>query len=287
MRQRLSECTPTRVDYHVVGSIVYTNIKVGAFDWKKDSWNEWSSNDDAGDNDASPSPISSLSPVLQPTIALTKNQYRVLDIANTHLTKLQTLSIARGAGGDTKGYLAIDIEKNERGPEILEVGLAHVLASDSFFLLAINARHLVVEDHNKINNHRTGYNQKLNFNFGVLEMVQESMLASRIDEIVVELGCARDDVVRIGHSIHNDIAWLKTAGVELGLDVCDIGKAYQAKKQSIQSIGLYTMMDELLVGYENLHNGGNDAYYTLEVFLRMLEVEDMGRQNKSEQDSLL
>jgi len=64
-----------------------------------------------------------------------------------------------------------------------------------------------------IHNFRSGYNQKVNFNFGVSEMVRqvcESMLANRITKkIIAEPGCARKDVVLIGHSIHNDIAWLR------------------------------------------------------------------------------
>lgn len=82
-------------------------------------------------------------------------------------------------------------------------------------------------------------------------------------------------VVLVGHSIYNDVAWLSKAGVTLDLRACDLGKAYQAQLNALQLASLQYIMDALKIDYHNLHNGGNDAFYTLETYLRMLEIIDL------------
>jgi hypothetical protein len=55
------------------------------------------------------------------------------------------------------------------------------------------------------------------------------MLATRIEKLVEQLGCASTNAFPIGHSIHNDILWLCGVVMVLDLDSYDIGKAYKVQ----------------------------------------------------------
>jgi hypothetical protein len=212
-----------------------------------------------------------------PRSTFTPKQTRVLTEANHHLSHLEQLARTRSTGGEDTVFLSIDVEKYERGPEILEVGLAFLTASNSLFFPDITCRHLILEDHDHLHNHRAGYDNKDNFDFGVSEKVNRQTFASKVHDIVEELSSFGGPVILIGHSVHNDISWLSHAGVILDLPVCDVGKAYQAQQESFQQISLRNMMDALGIEHRNLHNGGNDAFYTMKVSLEMMEKIDLRR----------
>jgi DNA polymerase III epsilon subunit-like protein len=209
----------------------------------------------------------------------------VLTEAHHHLSHLEQLALARSTAVEDTVFLSIDVEKNERGPEILEVGLAFLTASNSWFFPEITCKHLILEDHDHIRNHRAGYDNKDNFDFGVSEKVNQHTLPSKVHGIVEELRSSGGPVILIGHTVHNDISWLSNAGVTLDAPVCDIGKAFQAQQESVQQIGLRNMMDALGIEHRNLHNGGNDAFYTMKVFLEMVEMVDV-RQGKDQGNEL-
>lgn len=86
----------------------------------------------------------------------------------------------------------------------------------------------------------------------------------------------------MGHGIHNDVARLRRAGLPLNLRTCDWGKAHQARLNALQLADLQSIMDVLDVDYCNLHNGGNDALYTVETCLRMLDIIDLQNANARE-----
>lgn len=246
------------------------NTKTGALDWQERS----DSDEEEEEIRPSSSCIGSSSSSI-PTALLTKKQTRVLTEAHQHLTHLQHLALTRSTAVEDMVFLSVDVEKNERGPEILEVGLASVTASNSWFFPEIHCRHLILEDHAHIHNHRAGYDNKHNFNFEASEMVAQHTLTSKVLGIIKELGSSGRPVVLIGHSVHNDVSWLHHAGVILDLSVCDIGRAYQAQQVSVQQIGLRGMMNTLGIQHRNLHNAGNDVFYIMEVCLRMMEMIDL------------
>lgn len=237
------------------------------------------------------SPVSSLefprsspsdeSPLPPPNI-ITKKQARVLEQAQKHLDFIHHLAHERRSHAEFI-ILAVDVEKNERGSELLEVGLAWVYASASLLFPEIDCVHLVIEDHRSIRNFRKpGYDNRDNFNFGTSEPVAEAMLAARINTLVEELTASGHPLILVGHSIHNDIAWLSQAGVVFNMLSCDLGQAYQARLKSFQLVSLARMMDAVDVDHCNCHNGGNDAYYTLETGLRMLDMMDVQHENARE-----
>lgn len=179
------------------------------------------------------------------------------------------MTLKRRLGAEEFVILAMDVEKNPRGSEILEVGLSYMLASDSWFIPAIHAFHLIISDHLHIHNDLPGYSQRDNFNFGTSEHVMLQELPHRI-KVIIDAAAQAGPVFLMGHSVHNDIAWLANSGVLLDLPVCDLAKAYQSQKQSVQVTGLQKMMEALAVDHQNCHNGGNDAFYTLETGVEMI-----------------
>lgn len=72
----------------------------------------------------------------------------------------------------------------------------------------------------------------------------------------------------VGHDIFSDIRYLSSLGVDLFilpnlLDHIDTQDMHQAWRASNQGRGLERVLSELRIISKNLHNAGNDAYYTL------------------------
>ncbi len=64
-------------------------------------------------------------------------------------------------------------------------------------------------------------------------MVAEHAVPRRMKEILGELRSTGSPVVLVGHTIHNDLAWLADLGASLDLSTCDIGRAYQSQEESV------------------------------------------------------
>lgn len=177
-------------------------------------------------------------------------------------------------------YLAVDVEAWERdSTKVLEVGLAWVSAAG----LTVHCRHLIVTDHLCYHNGEFVADNRAHFNFGCSEYVELSelnaLLAHAVDEIATD-----GDVYLVGHSIMGDLRWLEGQGVDLGtrhLTICDVGQAHQARSHALQLTKLQKMMDELGMDYCDLHNAGNDAFYSVEVLRQMMASEERQRLEKN------
>jgi hypothetical protein len=116
----------------------------------------------------------------------------------------------------------------------------------------------------------------LDFNFGKSTIVQLCDLPARINEAFIALKAEADVIVLFGHSLQGDLKWLEEAGVELDNIVeCDLAEVWMARHNHIQKTGLMAMLTQLQFSFTNLHNGGNDATYTLEVGMAMMEKEEI------------
>lgn len=79
-------------------------------------------------------------------------------------------------------------------------------------------------------------------------------------------------MVLVGHNIQSDIQYLSDIGYQThqipGLvgDI-DTQAIYCAWKDKTQSRGLWYILSDLDIKYTHLHNGGNDAVYTLQAML--------------------
>jgi hypothetical protein len=94
--------------------------------------------------------------------------------------------------------------RTNEDPEILEVGLAFLTASNSWFSPDITCKRLILEDHDHIRNHQADYDNKDNFDFGVSEKVSQQTLPSKVHGVVEELSSSDKPVILIGHSVHNE-----------------------------------------------------------------------------------
>lgn len=71
----------------------------------------------------------------------------------------------------------------------------------------------------------------------------------------------------IGHNIKADINFLKKVTKKnLDLPIFDTQIIYKQATLSEDIFGLVRVLDKLGIPHLNLHNAGNDAYYTLEIF---------------------
>jgi hypothetical protein len=196
------------------------------------------------------------------------------------------MATKRGLSSEAVKFLAVDLEHYERGREILEVGLAWTKGSTVWPQPAISCQHLIVSDHLSLRNGLDVADNRDRFNFGASEYVAQSELGAHLTRIFQGMVVDDEQTYLIGHSVRHDLGWLRGLGVPLDLDkltVCDIGQAYQAKGQALELTGLSRMMDNVGLHYENLHNGGNDAVYSLQVGLLMMAQEDQRLYEEAEE----
>lgn len=213
-------------------------------------------------------------------VILTKKQQAVVARAQTHLSSLRRLAQIRGVQGRPSTFLSIDIEAYEKGSEILEVGVAWVKSSELWPIEKISAHHLIIRDHSHLHNGRFVADNRDRFNFGKSTLVAESQVPGILMSLFDEMTQFNESIVLVGHSIQNDVNWLKSMGVgleKINLEVVDIGLAYQAAKNNLQLTKLEKMMAVLKIKFENLHNGGNDAVYSVQVLLQMMANEEEQR----------
>jgi hypothetical protein len=139
--------------------------------------------------------------------------------------------------------LCIDVDKNPSGNRVLEVGLAWQSLDH------LQHVHIIVRNHLHIRSHLPGYDCREHFQFGRLELLDESKVSARFNEILESINPHRRDVIVMGHSIRNDIAWLHQVGVRFRCGVCDIAKVDQSRRQSIEVMGLRRRLDRYRVHY--------------------------------------
>lgn len=196
-----------------------------------------------------------------PPLAITERQRAVLNNADTHLQVLRGLAEVRGLAAAHVTLLSIDVEIYEMGSEILEVGLASISAGatwadpDIFPRPAVAARHLIAADYQHLRNGRHVADKRDAFHFGDSEMMADEALRATILSILADMERDNGRVVLVGHTIEQDVRWLKGIGVKRDFSLCDIGKAYQAQHSRIQMTSLEGMMEALGIDGRDLHNG--------------------------------
>lgn len=98
-------------------------------------------------------------------------------------------------------------------------------------------------------------------------------------------------VVLVGHDVAQDIKYLSSYGIYLlqienVIGQVDSKDIYQAWRDEQNGRGLHHVLSQLKVPYRNLHNAGNDAYFTLYaavlVALEAYREEEQKRQEKPE-----
>lgn len=148
--------------------------------------------------------------------------------------------------------------------KLLEFGL-------SIYELSTNTTtitHIIVTDHIHLKNGRFVADNRDKFNFGNSRFLP---LKPALDYVFAVL--ATPNSCLIGHNIMADIKFLKSvSSKKLIMPFFDTQIIYKQAVLSEQILGLMRVLEAMEIPYSNLHNAGNDAYYTLEVFKKLAEI---------------
>ncbi|KAG4100692.1 hypothetical protein H8356DRAFT_304832 [Neocallimastix lanati (nom. inval.)] len=186
-----------------------------------------------------------------------------------------------------KLYICLDIEAFERNHDFLtEFGWCLFKKNGEI----IKKKHAIVEEYISYHNGRYVPDNKNNYNFGKSEVV-------KLKDIYKELKNDFDQVnYLVGHGINNDIRFLKKIKVDVSkfkkmngnsnkiddygiIETMDLFSGFFLTKP----VGLEKSLRRLEIPYKSLHNAGNDAYYTMQVFLEIIKRFDFFKEPKYEQ----
>lgn len=97
---------------------------------------------------------------------------------------------------------------------------------------------------------------------------------------------ASREIIFVGHDAKQDVQYLSAIGVEISHIPCitrvhDSQTLHQAWKKLDNGRGLHSVLSNLGITSNNLHNAGNDAVYTLRAFVGVC-IEQI-RQQKAEE----
>ncbi|KAH3681600.1 hypothetical protein WICPIJ_007474 [Wickerhamomyces pijperi] len=79
--------------------------------------------------------------------------------------------------------------------------------------------------------------------------------------------------ILVGHDIKGDIKWLKQLGIQLPVNVKSLDTQIITKlSNGSDQLGLGKVLNRYDIPHSFLHNAGNDAYFTLVLLLKLLDV---------------
>ncbi|CAM1505422.1 Fc.00g110590.m01.CDS01 [Cosmosporella sp. VM-42] len=182
-------------------------------------------------------------------------------------------------------FVCVDVEALELPPNpISEVGIAILdtkLTKEvapgpggDRWLEFIETYHLRVQEYIGLVNYRFVKGCPDNFDFGTSTFPKKSELREAICSILNPYLTTSRNIVIVGHDIAQDIKYISA----MGLNLLELGNVVgQVDSQDIHRIwrndpngrGLHTVLSDLKVYSTNLHNAGNDAYYTLHVTVKI------------------
>ena len=155
----------------------------------------------------------------------------------------------------------MDLEFCEQSRVLTEVGVSTYINGE------INTYHFVVLEQYHRRNGRHVPDHKDDFQYG-----SSQVLPLELVEVAVKTLLEGTDYL-VGHAFGNDKAFLAQCGYFENTKVLDTQKyaPYSLAKNQQMNLG-NIVRETLLEEPEYLHNGGNDAYYTLKSLLKMAEV---------------
>ncbi|KAF8930346.1 hypothetical protein BGZ47_000602 [Haplosporangium gracile] len=182
-------------------------------------------------------------------------------------TKSSTVTPSPQDGG--MWFISVDIESHEYNHDrILEIGWSIWDSGVHKFM----DKHYAISDYRHLKNGKFVANRRDLFQFGetVWENLQGSITAFQQD---LEKAARRNEhgrFVLIAHDMTSDMKYLSGMGVTfpegmIQFDTVELNAA-RVGDSNIKT-GLGKLLDELDIENYSLHNAGNDAHYTLELFL--------------------
>ena len=182
-------------------------------------------------------------------------------------------------------YTCIDVEAWERDSKrVTEVGVA-CLTTSATAEAAWEFRHFVIEENVGCRNGRFVSDNRDYFLFGRSETVKQTVACAELAGIL-----ARTTYL-VGHDLRGDVEWLRAMGISVGgglarpsaqIDTQQLAHATRPEKHF--QIALKTLLLDHFapiapIGMElcdlRLHNGGNDAAWTMAVLLALVECADV------------
>ncbi|KAJ5960448.1 uncharacterized protein N7479_007598 [Penicillium vulpinum] len=227
-----------------------------------------------------------------------------LSFANREIEAIDVLKPAKWAFQDAPIFICIDLEWMDimNGP-LTEVGISTLDMLDlqgvvpgdygHMWLRRIRSRHLRVKEYrNWVNN---DYIQGCpgRFRFGESEFIPSAQISNVVDaafrppymvplkeEHVPQYKNQKRNVILVGLDLHGDITHLQEAGSRVFLDLngtssviretIDVAELYRVEAGETQKRGLRALLGLLNILSFDLHNAGNDAYYTLHALVRLM-----------------
>ncbi|CAK7202642.1 hypothetical protein SEUCBS139899_005368 [Sporothrix eucalyptigena] len=183
-------------------------------------------------------------------------------------------------------FVAMDIESYEfNHSAITEIGFGILDTRDLVgvppglncqnWMDLIRGRHLRIREHASMVNRRHVHGSENNFNFGTSEFIPLKDILRVVKSILQPqqaFGETRK-VVLVGHDIKSDISLIKNIGFhvtdDMFLDIVDTQDFYQHLRMKAHQASLKFILTDLEIEHTFLHNGGNDAVYTLQAMVRI------------------
>lgn len=148
--------------------------------------------------------------------------------------------------------------------KLLEFGLSVY----DFELKKTSNTHIIVSDFIYLRNGRFVADNRHRFNFGQSQYLSLKLAIQHVMSVV-----SSPNSCLIGHNIKSDIKFLKgSSSQKIEIPVFDTQVMYRQFTLSDNFLSLVKVLDELGISHSNLHNAGNDAFYTLEVFKKLAKV---------------
>lgn len=148
---------------------------------------------------------------------------------------------------------------------ILEVGLVEY----NIETCQAEIHHIIITEHEHLSNGIYVHDNRDSFNFGWSERMSFNAAMKFIQRKI-----SQPSTCLIGHSVMSDVEFLKQAYVFKfnNLPYADTQNIFKYHSLTMQNYSLTKVLDHLKLSYRNLHNAGNDAYYTLLAFVKMANL---------------
>lgn len=173
----------------------------------------------------------------------------------------------------SKVFVALDLEYWEKNNSCLtEIGISIFDPNlDYNYFPTIRSSHYIVKENvNRINSDYVP-NNKFRFAFGKSLTLKMTDCKSAVNQILDHYA-SQDKLVFIGHSVAGDIKMLKARGFNIpeNYEVIDTFKIWNSSQQrGFGSLG--GLLEYFKIDAGLLHNAGNDAYFNMELLLKMLD----------------
>lgn len=183
--------------------------------------------------------------------------------------------------------VSLDVEAYERSPlKITEIGIAVYDPEGQWLLQSpqIKSLHILTKENLNLYNGTFVADRKLYFNGGVSYSISEHQLTALILNIFKHYLTERGGFL-VGHDVKGDIKWLGKLGITVNshnsiVDTLRIYLLTEKKNGSLRKI-----LRKLNIPHANLHNAGNDAYYTLLAALSLCDPQQRVKYNLDSVDT--